>query len=191
MTVPEYLQVLFVPGYGNSTGAHWQCEWFSGMPDAIWVEQSQWEAPDLDAWLAGLDSAANRAVRPILFVTHSLGGLLVAAWAERCSVPVAGAFLVVPPDATSPAFPNSIKGFANPSSRLKFPSMLVATRNDRYASFDASRAMAATLGSTFVDAGDKHHINPAAGFGPWPQGEHLLANFCSELTSHRKNGACL
>ena len=34
--------------------------------------------------------------------------------------------------------------------------------------------MAADWGAELYDAGDVGHLNPAAGYGPWPEGTKLL-----------------
>ena len=84
--------------------------------------------------------------------------------------------LVAPPDVEHPDFPPVMEGFAPiPRARLPFPSLVVASRNDPFADFERSRALADAWGSRFVDAGHSGHLNADAGFGPWPLGERLLA----------------
>jgi predicted alpha/beta hydrolase family esterase len=41
-------------------------------------------------------------------------------------------------------------------------------RNDPWLSFDGARAWATCWDLGLIDAGEVGHINPAAGFGPWP-----------------------
>ncbi|HUF07637.1 MAG TPA: alpha/beta hydrolase [Candidatus Binatia bacterium] len=73
--------------------------------------------------------------------------------------------------------PGAIRGFAPmPSARLPFRSVLVASRNDPWMRGERAVAMAEAWGSVLVDAGEVEHLNTAAGFGPWPAGERLVAD---------------
>jgi uncharacterized protein len=47
---------------------------------------------------------------------------------------------------------------------------LVASRDDKYSSFEESEALAKALGAKLVDAGFSGHINCESGHGPWPDG---------------------
>ncbi|MGZ7039032.1 MAG: alpha/beta hydrolase, partial [Thermoanaerobaculia bacterium] len=40
---------------------------------------------------------------------------------------------------------------------------------------------AAAWGSRLVFIGDAGHINGASGYGPWPEGEAMLLEFCEGL----------
>jgi hypothetical protein len=64
---------------------------------------------------------------------------------------------------------------------LPFPSMLVASTNDEYATRERSHAFARAWGSRLVEIGDAGHINGDSGYGPWPEGEAMLEAFCREL----------
>jgi predicted alpha/beta hydrolase family esterase len=63
---------------------------------------------------------------------------------------------------------------------LPFPAVLAASSTDRWAAIDWSRLLAKQWGARFVDLGDVGHVNPDAGFGPWPQGEELLRDLLAE-----------
>jgi predicted alpha/beta hydrolase family esterase len=138
--------------------------------------------------VAELDAAiAHAEGRPIL-VAHSLGCMLVAQWAQwACThggspLKIAGAFLVAPSDVEAPSYPADAKGFAPvPMAPLPFPSVVVASANDEYVTPERARAFAAAWGSKLVEIGDAGHINGDAGYGPWPEGERLLEDFCSTL----------
>ena len=69
-----------------------------------------------------------------------------------------------------------VKGF-RPILRhtLPFPSIVVASSDDLYMLPEDARALARAWGSRFVLLEDAGHINGDAGFGPWPEGERLLA----------------
>ena len=61
-----------------------------------------------------------------------------------------------------------------PKGKLPFPSILAASTTDHLASLDATTRMAAQWGSELVNLGDVGHLNPAAGFGPWPRAEDFI-----------------
>jgi predicted alpha/beta hydrolase family esterase len=150
------------------------------------VAHRDWHAPDRDEWVAELDAAiADCDGRPIL-VAHSLGCMLVAQWAQWADagspLKIAGAFLVAPSDVEAPSYPVNAGGFSPiPMAPLPFPSVLVASANDEYATPERSRAFAAAWGSKLVEIGDAGHINGDSGFGPWPEGERMLDEFCCAL----------
>jgi predicted alpha/beta hydrolase family esterase len=64
---------------------------------------------------------------------------------------------------------------------LPFPSMVVASTNDEYVHIERARAFAGAWGSRLVEIGDAGHVNGASGYGPWPEGERMLEDFCSTL----------
>jgi predicted alpha/beta hydrolase family esterase len=74
-------------------------------------------------------------------------------------------------------------GFAPiPMAPLPFPSVVVASTNDEYAAIERSHAFAQAWGSKLVEIGDAGHINADTGYGPWPEGEQLLEDFCRALS---------
>lgn len=177
--------ILILPGWHGSGPEHWQRHLASRTSNAIVVEQEDWAHPDLDAWLARLEAAITAAPAPVLLVAHSLGVILVAHHAARHGGRgIAGALLVAPGDAdVHAATEPDIAGFAPvPRSRLPYPSILVASRNDPHMDFDRSEGLARDLGSAFVDLGEAGHINVASGFGPWPAADDLLAQLRATLS---------
>ena len=98
------------------------------------------------------------------------------------SGPVVGAFLVAPSDVDAPGFPEGTSGFKPmPMQRLPFPSMLIASTNDFYASEERSRAFAEAWGSELVVLGARDHIGEAANLGMWLEGMALLERFAAGL----------
>jgi len=57
---------------------------------------------------------------------------------------------------------------------MPFPALVVASRNDPLAGFDRVASMARDWGAELHDAGEVGHLNPPAGFGPWPDGLRLI-----------------
>jgi uncharacterized protein len=176
--------LIFVPGLGNSGPDHWQTRWRAKLSTARAVEQNDWHAPLLDDWRAQIAASVAIAQRPVVLLAHSLGVIAAAHAAPLFEDgKVRGAFLVSPPavdrmreiSVIDPAFCDV------PRAPLPFPSLLIASRNDPYASFDASENLALDWGAQIVDAGEAGHINADSGHGPWPEGLMRFAAFLGRL----------
>lgn len=174
--------MIVVPGLGGSGRDHWQSHWLRDRRGAVRVEQRDWERPDLDEWVAALHSTVRRAAGPVVLVAHSLGCHTVAHWAHRHDARVRAALLVAPPDIEYSASRGApIAGFGPPAADpLPFPTVLAAGSTDPWAQLDRSRLLAAQWGARFVDLGAVGHVNPEAGFGPWPRGEELLRELLAD-----------
>lgn len=169
--------VVIIPGLGNSGPQHWQRLWQAELKTrARVVEQADWDQPDFDDWVLRLDAVIASCEAAPVVVAHSLSCALVAHWAGLHERPLAGALLVAPADVDSNAHtPPETRGFRPmPMQTLSFPSVVVASSDDPYVARDRAAAFAIAWGSRFVDIGSAGHINPAAGFGPWPLGRLLL-----------------
>jgi predicted alpha/beta hydrolase family esterase len=68
-----------------------------------------------------------------------------------------------------------------PRDPLPFPSLLVASRNDPFGSYEHADDIAAAWGSLLLDAGEAGHINAESGHGPWPEGTMVFAQFLGKL----------
>jgi serine hydrolase len=170
------VRVLILPGYQNSGPEHWQSLWQARHPEYRRVEQRDWEYPRREEWVGALHDAVKAAPAPVVFVAHSLGCHAVMQWAARHAHDVAGALLVAPPDVERPDALADVRDFGPiPLASLPFPSIVVASTNDPFAEFARARQWAAAWGSRLVSLGAAGHINAAAGYGPWPDGERLLA----------------
>lgn len=181
---------LILPGLGGSGHRHWQTLWERDMPDARRVEQADWDDPYRDDWVEALHNAVVEPGVPVILVAHSLGCLTVAWWAAAIAQgygrPVAGALLVAPPDVDRTGAHPLLRRFAPlPLQPLPFPSILVASRDDPYATIDASLKMARIWQSHFVDAGDRGHINADSGLGMWDEGRRLLDQLKAAATRRR------
>lgn len=166
---------LIVPGLHGSGTDHWQAWWQIDDRSAVLVEQDDWSNPDADRWLARLEEAIS-AHPNALIVAHSLGSILTARLASsRLAQLVAGALLVAPADInrTSDLHSRTYDFGEMPHERLPFPSLVVASRNDAYMSYDKLRDLAVEWGSPVHDIGYVGHINVASGFGRWPAGYEL------------------
>ena len=175
--MPPQTPILILPGYGDSGPEHWQSHWERADPACRRVVQDDWLTPRLDAWLATLKRYIALSVAPPVLVAHSLACALVAHWAARPGAAARAALLVAPADVDSPLrTPEEVRSFSPiPLVRLPFPSIVVASTDDPFASRERATAFATAWGSRVVALGRAGHINADAGFGPWPEGRRLLA----------------
>ena len=173
--VPVERTVLLVPGIGNSGPEHWQSQWETRHAAWVRVQQLDWDTPVCLGWLKPLEAAAREAGPQALIAAHSLGCLLVVHWLARTSLKIAGVMLVAVPDPNGPNFPTRAVGFAPvPRARLSCPSMVVASIDDPYGTFEFARQYAESWGSRLVNIGKAGHINGASGLGEWGEGQGLL-----------------
>ena len=142
--------VLIIPGWMNSGPDHWQSLWEAAHPAWQRVHQQDWDSPTVADWVARLDEAIRVSRTP----------------------PV----LVAPADVEQADTPIPLLPFAPiPLQALPFPTVVVASRDDPYATFDRAELLARSWGADLVDAGRAGHLNSAVGFGPWPAGEAILS----------------
>lgn len=175
--------ILIVPGYTNSGPEHWQSRWQGRLSTARRVEQDAWSKPVREDWTARLAECVNEATRPVVVVAHSLGVATFVQALPECKARIAGAFLVAPPDVANPSIrPRHLMTFGPyPRDPLPFPSIVVASRNDPFGSFDHAGDIANAWGSLLVDAGHSGHLNAESGHGPWPEGTMVFAHFLARL----------
>jgi predicted alpha/beta hydrolase family esterase len=175
--------ILIAPGLGNSGPDHWQRRWGARMANARFIEQAEWDRPQLGDWVGRIHQDIMLATRPVVLIGHSLAVLAIAHTAQRLAdTKVRGAFLVSPPDWEGEAFPGEAMPFANPpSDPLPFPSMVVASSTDPLATIERAQGFAADWGSDFQPAGNAGHINAASGHGPWPEGLLIFGELMKRL----------
>lgn len=177
--------ILIVPGFKNSGPDHWQTRWEKKLSSARRVEQAEWTKPVVEDWTKTLADAVNRAGRPVVVIAHSLGVATFVQAVPQFEKKIAGAFLVAPPEVANPAIrPKHLMTFGPyPEEPLPCPSIVIASRNDSFGSFEHAGDMANAWGSLFIDAGHSGHIDAASGHGPWPEGTMVFAKFLSRLTA--------
>lgn len=168
---------VIIPGLGNSGPGHWQSLWQQTLPNALRVEQRDWENPVKDEWLQALEQTVQQARGECILIAHSLGVALVAHWAVNFhSSKVRAALLVSPSDVDSPAHtPDSVRGFAPmPLQLLPFKTTVVASSNDPFVTLARATQFADAWGADLVKIGACGHINAESNLGDWPQGGKLL-----------------
>ncbi len=179
MTAPK---ILLLPGWQNSDAAHWQSRWEALHGDHR-VEQHEWMHPLRGDWSARLEEEVLAAPGQVALVAHSLGCILVAAWAahSRNTHKVQAALLVAPGDLERDDLRQSVPGWA-PIVRepLPFAALMVAAHDDPYCAAHRSREMATDWGAAYVDGGARGHLNGESGLGDWPEGRQLLNDLLKE-----------
>ncbi len=171
---------FILPGWQSSGPDHWQSRWETLYGD-VRVEQHDWMRPLRGDWIARLEEVLLDQVEvnqaPSVLVAHSLGCLLVAAWAShsRNTHLVKAAMLVAPGDAEREELRPVLTSWAPVSlQRLPFNSILLGSHDDPYCTLERARGFATAWGSEFVDYGSRGHINADSGLGDWAEGRQIL-----------------
>ena len=174
--------VLFVPGLRDHVEDHWQTHAARAFPGSVTVAPLTQDRLSRAARVAALDAALHAIDGDVVLAAHSAGCLMVAHWALAPTRPIKAALLATPADVEHP-LPPGYPSFADlsangwlpiPQARLPFPALVVASRNDPLARFERVAGMARDWGAELHDAGEVGHLNPPAGFGPWPDGHRLI-----------------
>ena len=182
-------RVVLSPGLHDAGPGMWLSLWQEAARDAgqDWtrVVQSDWNDPDPDAWATALAATVDeaRGAMPVVVVGHSLGALAVARAAlDGSMAPVAGAFLVAPPDTGQELTRDEIARWGvGPWGRLPFPAAVVASHDDPWCGYERAAALAKSWGARPLDAGAAGHIATGDGHGPWPDGQNMLRDFVLSL----------
>jgi len=173
MTTTNY---LILPGYGNSGASHWQTYFESKLSNCVRVQQKSWDKPQCTDWVDAIQHAVMQyPPESVVLVSHSLGGIAIVHWANRFKTQIKGAMIVAPPDLDHPWQDLGLQSFAPiPLTKLPFPSVVVASSNDNWATMERSQIFAHHWGSQFIDIGDAGHINASSGYGRWDEGLRIL-----------------
>jgi len=174
--------ILFVPGLRDHVEDHWQTHAARAIPGSITVEPLNADRLSRSARVAALDTALKRIAGEVIVVAHSAGCLTTVHWALAPTRRIRAALLVTPADIENP-LPAGYPTLAElkdggwmpiPRRALPFPALVVASRNDPLARFERIEALARDWGAALHDAGAVGHLNPAAGYGPWPDVSGLI-----------------
>ncbi|MFH6987696.1 RBBP9/YdeN family alpha/beta hydrolase [Flavobacterium collinsii] len=177
-------QLLILPGLGNSGDKHWQTFWHKKFKNATRIVHDEWDEPIREEWLKRLNEEISKLNSPTVLVAHSLAVSLVLHWAQaNQNSNIVGALLVAPADVDSPQHtPDSIRNFSPmPISKLPFPSVVVASENDPYATFERKKYFAEMWGSDFVNVGQKGHINSDSDLKYWEEGQLILEQLIEKI----------
>ena len=175
--------VLIVPGLREHVPEHWQTLLAAKLPRVHTVPPLEEDKLSCAARVEALDRALRAIDGPVILVAHSAGVMMVAHWAQAArSRPIKGALLATPADVENP-FPAGYPTTETlrdhgwlpiPRRPLPFPSLVAASRNDPLCAFERAQALSQEWGSDLEDLGPVGHLNPAAGFGEWPQALELI-----------------
>ncbi|MFE9018075.1 RBBP9/YdeN family alpha/beta hydrolase [Streptomyces sp. NPDC007808] len=178
--------IVIVPGLRDHVDGHWQTLLAGRLAEAgrtvRTVPPLTHDGLSRKARVAALDEVVSRLAGPVVLIAHSAGVITTVHWAQEHRADVRGALLVTPPDFDTPlpeGYPAPDVLAENgwtpvPRSALPFPSIVAASSDDPLGGLDRVRALALAWKSGFVELGAVGHLNPASGYGPWPEAEELL-----------------
>lgn len=162
-------RLLIIPGLNGSGADHWQTWLEQSVPGAVRPTRIDWQHADVELWADRIEAAVSAQPDAAwVAVAHSFGCLALARHAARGGRPFQGALLV------APANPDRFKlDDRLVDGLLPYPATLVVSDNDPWMLPADARYFGQRWGCEMVEAGPAGHINPAAGYGPWPLGRQL------------------
>ncbi|MFJ3261607.1 RBBP9/YdeN family alpha/beta hydrolase [Pseudomonas sp. NPDC086581] len=174
--------VLLVPGLRDHVAEHWQTLLQQRLPHVRSVPPLTENKLDLNARVEAIQRELESIDGEVILVAHSAGVLMVAHWAARYSRPIKGALLATPPDLDGdwpahypkPAVLAEMGWSPLPLEPLPFPTLVACSDNDPLASPEAVQRMARHWRASVVELGRVGHLNPASGYGDWPQADELI-----------------
>lgn len=183
--------VLIVPGLRDHVDTHWQTLLAAKLPRVRTVPPMGRENLDCAARVEAIDRELMAIGGSVIIVAHSGGVIMLAhwaAWPKRTRRVIRGALLATPPDFEEPmpeGYP-TIKALQAsgwlpvPRQPLPFPSIVAASRNDPLARIERVAQLAHEWGSRFVNLGEVGHLNPASGYGEWPQAAVFIRDLAEQ-----------
>jgi uncharacterized protein len=183
---------LILHGYEGSGPEHWQSRLAERLREAgenvAYPELPDPFAPRLPAWRAAL---ADELRGEPTVIAHSLACIL---WLHHCAEPVvpgahAERVLLVAPPSLAGAPEQIVSFFPVPLDPAAVAAAagetrLVCAPDDPYCPEDAARVYGEPLGVPVDVLPGAGHVNPDAGFGPWPEAEAWCYG-ASAITSSR------
>jgi len=174
--------VLIVPGLRDHMPDHWQTLLEKKLTKVRCVPRMERDKLSCAAWIDKLEESLSQIEGPVVLVAHSGGVMMVVHWAQRHRRAIKGALLATPPDFDTPlpeGYPTQDALRQNgwmptPRSRLPFPSIVAASVNDPLGRIDRVTELADAWGSRLVNVGKVGHLNPASGYGEWPEAEEFV-----------------
>ncbi|MDZ5436065.1 alpha/beta hydrolase [Pseudomonas fluorescens] len=174
--------VLIVPGLREHVAEHWQTLLEARLSKVRSVPPLETDKLDCVARVRAIQHELEQIDGPVILVAHSAGVLMVAHWAALHRRPIKGALLAAPPDLAAQwpqnyPSPQTLRDNGwdpLPQGALPFRSIVAASTDDHLASFDAASRLAQDWEAELVNLGAVGHLNPASGYGPWPQAEALI-----------------
>jgi uncharacterized protein len=190
--------VVLVPGLRGHVEDHWQTRLATSVPGARMVTPLGRTNAGLRTRVTLLDQVVEQVAGPVILVAHSAGVLVTAHWAAQYNpTRVVGALLATPPalaDELPPEYPSIDELRAHgwlpiPRQPLPFPSIVAASSNDPLSNPVRLSSLAAAWGSRVHHLGDVGHLNPASGFGDWPEAVELIDQLRRGAVERNLDGA--
>jgi len=190
--------VVLVPGLRGHVEDHWQTRLAAAMPEARMVTPLGRTDAGLRARVTLLDQVVEQVAGPVILVAHSAGVLVTVHWAAQYSpTRVVGALLATPPVLAAelpPEYPSIDELRAHgwlpiPREPLPFPSIVAASSDDPLGNPVRLRSLAASWGSPVHDLGAVGHLNPASGFGDWPEAVELIDQLRDDAVERDLDGS--
>lgn len=183
--------VVIVPGLRDHVEDHWQTLLAAELDKVVTVPPVEVDGLSKAARVAALDSVLNSTEGPVLLVAHSAGCMITVHWSQQHDREVVGALLATPADLDQPlpaGYPPKHaldEGGWTPTPRavLPFPTIVAASRDDPLGQFSRIAQLATDWDAHLVDLGSVGHLNPAAGYGPWPQAHDLIHEVLAQSAS--------
>jgi predicted alpha/beta hydrolase family esterase len=171
-----------VPGLRDHVADHWQTLLEAKLPNARSVPPLQHDKLSRAARVAALDETLAAIDGPVILVAHSAGVMITVHWAQTHHRPIHGALLATPADLESPmpaGYPtmdalHDHGWLPVPRARLPFPAIVASSNNDPLCAAPRAATLANDWGCLLFEMGNVGHLNPAAGYGPWPTAETLI-----------------
>jgi predicted alpha/beta hydrolase family esterase len=164
---------LILHGYQGSGPGHWQ-HWLAGRlaeagADVVFPRLPSPDAPELQLWLRALDAELDALSTDPVVICHSLGCLLWLHHRAAGGRRSARLLLVAPPSRTG--VPDRLDAFFPVPLRHLRRARLVCSDDDAFCPEGALRLYANPLGLPTDVIPGGGHLNPDAGYGPWPSVE--------------------
>lgn len=178
--------ILIIPGLRDHVAEHWQ----TLLADKLAATRAVHTVPPLEhdklscaARVQAIQNALEKIEGPVVLVAHSGGVIMLAHWAQKFRRDnIVGALLAAPADLETPlpaGYPTREALQENgwlplPRAPLPFRSIVAASSNDPLAALPRVEQLARDWSSECVHVGAVGHLNPASGFGEWPQAKELI-----------------
>lgn len=172
--MPKY---FLIPGFRGSDENHWQTYWSKSLPNSQIIIQDYWgENVSKNDWVSRLNEyLINEDLSKVILIGHSLGVATIIHWANEYELKIRGALLVAPTDVDNLAEPIDAIGFnPMPLKKLNFPSIIIASTNDKWIDINKAKEFANIWGSQFENIGAYGHINSDSNLKNWQIGRRIL-----------------
>ncbi|WP_445115461.1 alpha/beta hydrolase [Acinetobacter sp. WZC-1] len=172
------IHTVIVPGVGGSGADHWQSWLQRQLMSCSRVQQSDWNLPILDDWIAHFVHTITQVNKPVQIVAHSFGCLTALAALNQYPELAAGVQKLI---LVAPANPARFgeRGFARDSQsdyqayfyslKTPVPTEMIISENDPWLSFEDALKLTIAWKVRSRNLGQVGHINVASGFGPFPE----------------------